>query len=73
MGQALAIALLLVCPDLAQHGPEPLVGHDGARLDAGILVEEDAAGEQLPRVADLDAAVLVLVDAASLAHEEERR
>jgi hypothetical protein len=37
-----------------------------------VLVEEDAAGEKLPRVADLDAPVLVLVHAASLACEEER-
>jgi hypothetical protein len=65
-GQALAIALLLVLLDLSQHGAQALVGHDGSLLDAGVLVEEDAAGEPLPRVADLDAPVLVLVNAASL-------
>jgi len=63
---------LLIRAYLGEHGSEPLVGHDGARLDAGLLVEEDAAGEKLPRVADLDAAVLVLVDAASLGCEGKR-
>lgn len=37
--------------------PRAAVGHDGCLLDAGDLVEEDAAGEELPRVADLDASV----------------
>jgi hypothetical protein len=49
MGQTLAIALLLIRADLGQHGSEPLVGHDGARLGAGLFVEEDAAGEKLSR------------------------
>jgi hypothetical protein len=41
MGQTLAISLLLIHADLGQHGSEPLVGHDGARLDAGLLVLAD--------------------------------
>ena len=61
----MAIAFLLVAPDLAQHGAQSLVGHDGALRDAGGLVEEDAAGERLVRVADLDVPVLVLMDAAA--------
>ena len=61
----MAVAFLLVAPDLAQYGAQSLVGHDGAVYDTGILVEENAAGERLVRVADLDVAVLVLMDTAA--------
>ncbi len=71
-GKALAIAFLLVAPDLAQHGAQSLVGHDGTLRNTGSLVEEDAAGERLVRVTELDASVFVLVDAAPLAREEKR-
>ena len=68
----MAVAFLLIRLDLGQHRAEALVGDDGTLRDMRVLVEEDAAGEKLPRVADLDAAVLVLVDAASLADEGNR-
>jgi hypothetical protein len=65
--------LLLGFLDPSQRGVEPFVGHDGSRLHARVLVEEGAAGQKLPRVTDLDLSVLVLVDAARLAAEGERR
>ena len=71
-GQALAIALLLVLLELSQHGTQALVGDDVSLLDAGLRVDEDAAREQLRFVADLDASVLVLVHAASLARKRKR-
>ena len=71
-GQSLAIALLLVVSDLAQHGTQSFVGHDGASRDKGILVEEDTAGEWLVRVADFDASVLVLMDAATFSRKLQR-
>jgi len=42
------------------------VRDDGGLVDVGVLVEEDAAGEDLACVANLDASVLVLVDTAAL-------
>ena len=71
-GQALAIALLLVCSDLAQHGPEPLVGDNVGLLDARLRVDEDAGGKKPAFVTDLNASVLVLVDAAPVASERKR-
>ncbi len=63
---------MLVAQDLAQHGAQSLFGHDGTLRDARSLVEEDAAGEGLVRVADLDAPVLVLVNAAALTRKRLR-
>src|SRR3990172_4364903 len=71
-GQPLAVAFLLVAPDLAQYGAESLVGDDGALRDVGVLVEEDSAGEPLVCVADLNASVLVLVYAAAFTREGQR-
>jgi hypothetical protein len=71
-GQALAIALLLVDPDLTQHGAEPLVGDDGTLLNARDLVKKDPTGERRIRVAELDASVLVLVDTTSFAGQSKR-
>jgi len=71
-GQALPVALLLVCLSLGQHGGEALVGDDVGVRDPGVLVEEHAAGEPLLAVEDLDAPVGVLVDAAALAREGKR-
>ena len=72
MGRALAIAFLLVFLDLSQHRTQALVGDDVGLVDARLRVDEHAAGQKLPFVAELDASVLVLVNAASLAREEKR-
>ena len=72
-GQALAIASLRVFLDLSQHGTQALVGDEVSGLDARLPVPEDAAGEKLPLVTDLDASVFVLVDAALVAGQRKRR
>ena len=66
------ITLLLVAPDLAQHGAESLVGHDRALRHTGSLVKEDTAGERLVAVVDLGASILVLMHAAAFAREGQR-
>ena len=66
-GQALAIAFLLVLRILLSTAPSRLLATMAPCCDVRVLVEEDAVGELLSRVADLDASILVLVDAAALA------
>jgi hypothetical protein len=72
-GQSLAIPLLLVLLDPSQHGPQALVGDDVGLSDAGLRVDEHAAGKKLPLVANLDASVFVLVDAAPVTRQPSRR
>ena len=62
----MAVAFLLVAPDLAQYGAESLLGDDRALGDVGVLVEEDSAGESLAFAADLNVSVLVLMSSESL-------
>jgi hypothetical protein len=71
-GQALAIAFPLVLVNLSQHGAQALAGDDVSLLDARLRVDEDAAGEKLPFVTDVDAKVLVLMDAAPVARKRKR-
>ena len=70
--QAFAVAFLLVAPDLTEHSAQSLVGDDGALGDLGVLVEESSAGKRLVLVTDLNASVLVFVDATAFTGERKR-
>ena len=67
------IALLLVTPDLAQHGAESFVRDDRRLRDMPIVIEVNPIGQQLPGVTELDVSVLVFVNSTASAYERECR